>query len=223
MNLDTRHFKSQWNTDKMILNLLKEQNFDLEKGIFIDIGCYDGVKLDNTFFLEKMLDWSGVLVEPIPELCQQAKINRWNPVFHGCIYTNDGYTDFQRIIGYSEMLSSVKHYSDFQKRVEHEIKDRNQTTKILRMPCLTLNTLMKVYNIKSADYLSLSAVTCELDILKEYDVKKNPIKIISLDFNGTNKMELLNWFNDNNYTLYWKHSNSDEHIFINNNLKYTWE
>lgn len=35
-------------------------------GYFVEIGAYDGVQTSNTFMLEQQLNWTGVLVEPLP-------------------------------------------------------------------------------------------------------------------------------------------------------------
>eukprot|EP00966_Prymnesium_polylepis_P102672 2378404-Prymnesium_polylepis.1 len=33
-------------------------------GVFVDLGCYDGVTYSNTWYFERVLNWSGVCVEP---------------------------------------------------------------------------------------------------------------------------------------------------------------
>jgi len=37
-------------------------------GVFVDIGCYDGVTYSNTHYYEVRLGWSGVCAEPNPEV-----------------------------------------------------------------------------------------------------------------------------------------------------------
>src|SRR5580700_5035187 len=56
-----------------------------KNGTFIDIGAFDGVSLSNTCFFEKELDWSGICIEPIPEIYEQLKANRNCTCIHGCI------------------------------------------------------------------------------------------------------------------------------------------
>ena len=33
-----------------------------------DLGCYDGVTYSNTWYFERVLNWTGVCVEPNPEV-----------------------------------------------------------------------------------------------------------------------------------------------------------
>ena len=37
-------------------------------GVFVDLGCYDGVTYSNTWYFERVLNWTGVCVEPNPEV-----------------------------------------------------------------------------------------------------------------------------------------------------------
>jgi FkbM family methyltransferase len=46
------------------------------RGIFIEAGANDGYRQSNTYFLERFRDWSGVLIEPIPELAKEARRER---------------------------------------------------------------------------------------------------------------------------------------------------
>lgn len=225
--METIHFKSQWNTDIMIDDLIYSNNDKNEnkKGIFIEIGAWDGVELSNTFYLEKIRDWEGIIVEPLSEQCQLSIQNRWCKSFNGCISTYNGYTDFQNINGYSAMISGIKdsYQPSFKNRVNKEIQDYKQSISIQRVPCITINALFDSFGLEKADYMSLDTVTSEYDVLKVYDCNKHPIKIISMDYNGLNQKELDEWFMINGYILYWKCPNSDERIFINPLLKFSWE
>ncbi|ORA46309.1 hypothetical protein BST22_22165 [Mycolicibacterium chubuense] len=45
-------------------------------GTFIELGANDGLQASNTFLLEQELSWSGILIEPIPQLADEAQRNR---------------------------------------------------------------------------------------------------------------------------------------------------
>ena len=42
-------------------------------GIFVEAGANDGFTQSNTYYLERFLGWSGLLVEAIPSLCERGK------------------------------------------------------------------------------------------------------------------------------------------------------
>lgn len=37
-------------------------------GVFVDLGCYDGITYSNTWYFERMLNWTGICAEPNPEV-----------------------------------------------------------------------------------------------------------------------------------------------------------
>ena len=38
----------------------------MTNGVFVDLGCYDGITYSNTWYMERVLNWSGICVEPNP-------------------------------------------------------------------------------------------------------------------------------------------------------------
>ena len=54
---------SQLNQD---INVLKFYNNKTD-GYFVEIGASDGIKISNTYLLEKEYNWKGICIEPIQE------------------------------------------------------------------------------------------------------------------------------------------------------------
>jgi hypothetical protein len=222
---DSRFFVAQYGQDKVILDLCYPKGTEMHKGIFIEVGAWDGYDISNTYALEKTRDWKGLLVEPIEEKAAQARHNRWCGVWQGCVADTNGETDFLHIEGYSEMLSGIPggYHQKYRERVNGEISQHKLKTTTVKRPCLTLNGLMDKFGFQRADYCSLDCQTAELGALKAYDVTKNPIKVISLDMNGANVDELKAWFKDNGYMQHWKHERAEEFVYVHPGLKWSWE
>src|SRR5437763_3006292 len=49
---------------------------DRDGGVFVEAGGHDGFTQSNTYYLERFRGWTGVLVEPMPELAAEARRNR---------------------------------------------------------------------------------------------------------------------------------------------------
>src|ERR1700686_634655 len=45
-------------------------------GTFVEAGAFDGYWGSNTYWFERFRDWSGVLVEPLPEMAERARRER---------------------------------------------------------------------------------------------------------------------------------------------------
>ena len=65
-------FKSQYGQDQFVDTWCNSR----EGGVFVDVGAHDGVTLSNTWFFENVRKWTGLCIEPIPEIFNQLKENR---------------------------------------------------------------------------------------------------------------------------------------------------
>ena len=48
-----------------------------DSGVFLEIGANDGYTQSNTYFLERLRNWDGILIEPVPwlyELCTKLSL-----------------------------------------------------------------------------------------------------------------------------------------------------
>ncbi|MCH7808905.1 MAG: FkbM family methyltransferase [Planctomycetes bacterium] len=64
-------YRAQFGEDRILWQVFG----GLTTGYFIEVGAFDGITLSNTYFLEQM-GWSGLLIEPIRELCERAAAAR---------------------------------------------------------------------------------------------------------------------------------------------------
>ena len=47
-----------------------EVYFPYKNGFFIEVGANNGISMSNTYYLAKLRQWKGILIEGIPELYQ---------------------------------------------------------------------------------------------------------------------------------------------------------
>lgn len=64
-------YRAQFGEDRILWQVFRRRT----NGYFIEVGAYDGVTLSNTYFLE-MMGWCGLLIEPIAQLCDRARLSR---------------------------------------------------------------------------------------------------------------------------------------------------
>lgn len=60
-------------------------------GYFLECGAYDGIEESNCYFFEKERVWTGVNIEPVPEVFELLKKNRPN-----CINLNVALSDIEK-------------------------------------------------------------------------------------------------------------------------------
>jgi FkbM family methyltransferase len=175
-------YYSQMGQDQFIYERFFKQK---RNGIFVDIGAHDGESFSNTKFLEKYLGWSGICVEPIPEIYERLKSNRSCTCIQGCITEKSGPVAFARVHGYSEMLSGVvsNYHPSHINRINAEINTHGGKIEAITVKGYNLTQLLLDHNIRHVDYLSLDIEGGELAILKSIDFKQIEIDVIDVENN----------------------------------------
>ena len=141
-------------------------------GYFIEFGAASGVKLSNTYLLEKEYDWSGILVEPFQYWHDQIAANRNCIIDHACITGKSG--DCYSIIG---TLDPAETYIREQKAGDTELN-------FPKVISLSLNDLIEKYNApKIIDYISIDCEGGELEILETFDFKLRQVNMLTIEHN----------------------------------------
>ena len=172
-------------------------------GFFVDIGAFDGVTWSNSLSLEKYLGWKGFGVEPSSTAADTWEKHRTNKVFRNCAWNEDGHVEFQLVTGYAEMLSGVTSANGFndihKQRILDEIKKHGGTSEMIRMPSLTVNSMLKVVGVSEVDYMSIDAEGAELEILQGFDFERNKCRLISIEQNGYDDGSAANYLSSLGY------------------------
>lgn len=86
-----RKFYAQAGQDQWVIRDV----FDYKTGgFFVDIGAFDGIRLSNTYRLEKDLGWSGLCIEAEPDTFEQLKRNRRCLCVNACVGPEGGSVKF---------------------------------------------------------------------------------------------------------------------------------
>lgn len=175
-------YYSQFEQDKFLYeNYYKDSD---RKGVFVDIGAYDGIHCSNTYFFE-LLGWDGICFEPIPTIFEQLKQNRKCKVSNIAISDKNGESEFFCIKGYSEMLSGLADDYPVQhiERINNEMLEHDQEFEYIKVQTLKFNEAVDYSEI---DILSLDTEGSEEKIIRSIDFNKVVIKFMTVEFNYKN-------------------------------------
>lgn len=163
------------------------ENFfkNVRNGIFVDIGAYDGVTINNTYFFEKELGWTGICVEPIPSAFKSLRKNRKCHLVEGCVTNWSGDGTFFMITGVCQMLSGLVNKYDPRhvERIHREIALYGGKAEFINVKCYLLNDLLQQYGITHVNFLSLDTEGGEFDILTSIDFDRFQIDVITVEDN----------------------------------------
>lgn len=160
-------FRSQFGEDLLILELLGWPN----DGYFIEVGGYDGITNSTSAALEQ-LGWTGLLVEPVPELCALACTNRPAArVEHAALGKRGStgtarLTHFQGPPGYDESSHLQTADSAATRRPPADTPART-----IDVPLTTLDDLL-ADTTDRVDAASIDVEGHELDVLDGFDLDR---------------------------------------------------
>lgn len=149
-------------------------------GIFVEVGANDPTSPESqSFHLESLLSWSGLLVEPIPHLADLARKERPSASVYECACTSPEKVGVQDLLvpihknelvtGHASLVANVDehHYRNFEK---------------IEVLALTLEQLCRNENISKIDFLSIDVEGAELDVLRGANLQSfRPVLILLED------------------------------------------
>jgi FkbM family methyltransferase len=80
---------------------------DCDGGFFVEAGGNDGFTQSNTYWLERFRGWSGILVEPMPELAEHARIERPSSRVFQCALVPADRDGGTVLMHFGDLMSSV--------------------------------------------------------------------------------------------------------------------
>lgn len=171
-------FFSQAGQDRVIRNLIKSKR----KGVFVDVGGYDGITGSNTLHFEKFLGWTGILIEPSPVQLNKAKEVRSCACLGYAASGETGKAEFLEVTqGYTQMSGFLDSYDpDLLARVRGNPAHRETIHTLQKR---RLNDILEDQNIRKIDYVSLDVEGGEISILKDFDFNRFDVTLWSIENN----------------------------------------
>lgn len=138
-------------------------------GLFLDIGAYDGVHKSNTWMLEKVLSWDGIVVEPNPlvqETLKQERRAAFEPraVADRCGESARLLLDDQRTRIATDNVSGWRH--------------------VVEVETVCLSCLLALHGApQHIDYLSIDVEGSELDVLRGFPFRQRSLGLVTVEHN----------------------------------------
>jgi len=173
------------------------------RGVFVEVGAWDGVDLSNTVFFERERGWVGLAIEPLPDRYQQLVAQRKCKTLNIAISDTEGETEFLSISGPTSMLSGIVSNYDPRhlRRIEKEAADLQATKTLIRVPTRRLDSLFQEHGLKRIHYLSIDVEGSELACIQSIDFNAVYIDVIGFENNYPDKtQEVVAYLKARGYT-----------------------
>jgi len=70
------HLEGGRSQNREDLTVLGRYFFGQKGGTFLEMGALNGIRYSNSYYFEKHMDWTGLLIEGSPTLYKELKVNR---------------------------------------------------------------------------------------------------------------------------------------------------
>jgi FkbM family methyltransferase len=143
-------------------------------GLFIEAGANDGLTQSNTYYLEKVLGWQGILIEPLPDKAQRCKRNRRKSEVLNTALVGQDYVGETVKISPANLMSVVRDDRFDSSWVDEHLKLGLQVQNLtesppIEVPASTLQKILSGRGIRHVDFFSLDVEGYELEVLKGID------------------------------------------------------
>lgn len=190
---------SQWGEDLVITNFFKNK----DNGIYLDIGCFHPFMYSNTCLLHKS-GWKGINVDINQTSIDLFNIARPNDT-NLCTTIDENKKEFEMY--YDDAFSPVNTLDkNFYKVLKNEFFKEK---KILVVKSKTIQEIIEVSRLKEeVDYINIDVEGFDYEILKQIDLKKLKVKLISIethnvDLSASKNFNLIsNFLNKYNFSMY---------------------
>ena len=163
-------------------------------GFFIEAGAFNGQDISNTLLLEMKYNWTGILIEPNPDLYQEMlSKQRKSFCLETCLSTEKEVqkVDFDATGAYGGIMNGegLKPGSRANEAVKQN-KENNPdfvprygayVRRTLQMQCLPLTSIIEALGNPVIDYFSLDIEGAEFPVLKTIDFDKVDIRVFSIE------------------------------------------
>jgi FkbM family methyltransferase len=158
---------------------------------FVQVGAMDGIAYDPIQAHVRKYNWSGLLVEPLPEYFEQLKANysdNTNLVFENVAISDKAENRVINCI--SEDVIKEKSLPEFARGISSFFTDRNDLrfgfwkryiTEVM-VECITLDMLLTRNNVKKIDLLQIDTEGFDYQVLKQLDFTMFKPKIIHMEY-----------------------------------------
>jgi FkbM family methyltransferase len=177
--------------------ILKDFFQDRRNGVFVDVGANHYQKGSNTYYLETVMGWLGVAIEPQVKFAAGYHEHRPRTTFVPLFMSNVSnqqttlfVTDFDGVASYDRAFTERW----------GEVTPTTTTTS-------TLDDVLDRLKINRIDFLSMDIELAEPQALEGFSIRRFKPSLVAIEAHAEVRQQILDYFARNEYALvgrYWR-------------------
>jgi len=182
--------------------IIRDYFNDKRDGFFVDVGANHYRRFSNTYFLETVLGWSGVAVEPQGQFEAGYVAHRPRTRFRQFFVSNASNGVERMYVGSNSLVASA--LKDFTSRY-------GPNTSAVSAPTITLDDLLDIENVASIDLLTMDIELWEPKALAGFDIERFRPALVCIEAHPEVRQQILEYFARHRYVVVGKYLRADTH------------
>ncbi len=181
---------------------------DKRGGYFVDVGANDYKVTSNTYYLDTVLEWSGLAIEPQRQF--EADYAKFRPrTKFRSFFVSDASNQLAKMY----VLSKNSLISSADKGFTEQHGDK---AKEIEVPTITLTDLLDAEGVKRVDFMSIDIELWEPKALAGFDIDRFRPELVCIEVHPEVRQAILDYFARHRYVVVGKYLRADV-----NNLYFT--
>lgn len=141
-----------------------------ERGVFVEAGAMDGFIASNTYYLERIKGWRGILIEPIPDYFRECVRQRPGSQVLQCALVASDFAAKAVTMTFAESKSFVKAAGENAESPSAPEAAQKARSYSVEVPARTLTSILSEQNVQTVDFLSLDVEGFEIEAIRGLDL-----------------------------------------------------
>ena len=180
--------------------LIRDFYQDRRGGVFVDVGANHYQKFNNTYYLDVMLGWTGIAIEPQTQFAADYVTFRPNTRFRSWFVSDQ--SDQQAKL-YTRRNNSLVASGD------RGFTELYGGVKEITVPTISLNDLLRAEKIERFDFLNMDIELWEPKALAGFDIKRFRPSLVCIESHAQVMQQILDYFAANGYVVVAKYLRVD--------------
>ena len=181
--------------------LIRDFFGDRRGGFFVDVGANDYKLFSNTYYLDAVLGWSGIAVEPQRSFEGGYTANRPRTKFRPFFVSDESNQEAKMyVLAQNSLVTSAD--KDFTARYGKDAKE-------VSAPTITLNDLLDSDHVASIDFMTIDIELWEPKALAGFDVERFKPQLVCVEAHPEVRQQILDYFARHHYTVVGKYLRAD--------------
>lgn len=146
-------------------------------GVFLEIGANNGYAQSNTYYLERVLGWRGILIEPIPRLAAACRrLRKASDVFQFACVGADGPKSIEILdLGLESIALSLQ-----DSRGEARAKSA-RTGRSVVVSTKRISEIIEMSGQDHIDFMSIDVEGSEMQVLSGLDLRRHVPRVMLVE------------------------------------------